>query len=298
MKLAQMRHFVGLAAELHFGRAADRLGIAQPPLSQSIRRLESSLGLKLINRGPGGITLTPAGEVFAREARIALRQVALVERATRRAASNREVEIRIGFVEPALFRVLPALLSSFRQDAGSTKLALIEMDSLAQIDALARGELDLGIFVGGGSTATEGISARLVESSPLVACVPDAPPFAGRTSIKLGELASHTFIMLPPAVFPIIHEAILFACRRAGFVPRIEQQTLHQLTTLSLVVAGHGIAFVPDSARFSRMTGLSFLPVDDLPDLRRELFIGWRTETASSSITRIADLVMPSTIDR
>src|SRR5271170_1289796 len=169
MNLTQMRHFVAVAEELHFGRAAEKLGISQPPLSQSIRRLEDSLQISLLERSSHAVKLTRCGEVFFHEARLALRQIGLVEQATKRAASGEANELRIGFVEASLFRVVPILLAEVKR-TNEFRVALMAKSSPDQLTALKNGTLDLAIFVAPTEPVPD-VTFATIESSPLVACV-------------------------------------------------------------------------------------------------------------------------------
>lgn len=307
VKLTQMRHFVALSEELHFGRAASKLGIAQPPLSQSISRLEAFLGFGLINRGRGGLSLTPAGEIFAREARLVLRQAEFLERTTRRAATGAVEELSVGFVEPALFQLVPAALLHFHKQTDGVRLVLDEYPSAIQVGMLQRGELDLGIFLPA-PTAVPGLEMRIVETCQLLACVPASSPLANRDSVRLMDLADETFIMHPMTLRPsrddllvayrqsglvprVEQQFILAACRQAGFEPRIERQSLRTLAMISLIAAGMGVGFVPDSARRRPFEGVAYLPVSDLSGIQRQLMIGWRTGEIPSALQELIDVL-------
>lgn len=290
LKLSQMYHMVGLAEEMHFGRAAAKLGIAQPAFSQSIKRLETNLGLILVNRTHHSVSLTPAGEAFVREARSVLRGVELTQTAAQRAAKGEVDTLRVGFSEAAMFRLLPAILKGFRQREPGVKLQFLEQTSSpAIVTNLQQNNLDVGFFLPR-RVSTEGLETRVVESARLLACLSASSPLSQRKEIHLIDLADEPFIMYPPEVQPMIDDAILSACLRAGFKPRIEQQTLRSLSMLSLVIAGLGVAFVPETARSSHFEGLAYIPVVDMPDLRRELHIGWRPENLSTALSSLLDL--------
>lgn len=275
VKLSQMRHFVGLAEELHFGRAAEKLGIAQPPFSQSIARLESQMGILLVNRDRGRITLTAAGEAFAREARIVLRQAAVAEQTALRVDAGEVEELAVGFIDPALFRLLPAAMIAFRERCPNVKLRLQTNFSSVLIASLQDGKLDLAVVLPP-AAPIDGLGMRVVESSPLVACMARHSPLAEREPLKLSDLADENFIMYPPPVQPHGHELIVDACRLAGFVPRIEEQTIRSFGVLRLVAAGAGISFVPASARHAGFAELVFRRVEGLPPIERQLTLAWR----------------------
>lgn len=286
VKLSQMHRFVCLADELHFGRAATKAGVAQPPFSLSIKQLERALGVVLVNRTHHSVSLTPAGEAFAREARSALRQVEISEKAAQRAAAGEVSELRIGFTEPALFRILPAILRGLREAGIDARLPLSEHTSPEVVERLQQNKLDLGIFLPR-MMSTDGLETRIVESVPLVACLSAESPLAQLDRLRLRDLQHESFIMYPPNVQPGIHETILAACLKAGFTPRIERQSLRAMTMLNLVIAGLGVAFVPETAKYSHLEGLKYMPVDDMPDIQRQLIIGWRAENMSPGLSAL-----------
>lgn len=288
-KLSQMRHFVGLADELHFGRAAEKLGIAQPPFSQSIARLEAQLGVALVNRQRGRITLTRAGEAFAREARIVLRQAGVAEQTALRVDAGEVEELTVGFVDPALFRLLPAAVIRFRDRYPSVKLRLQTNFTSSLISSLQAGGLDLAIVLPS-AAPIEGLTMRVVESSPLVACMSANSPVAKCDPLKLADLAEELFIMYPPAIQPHGHELIVDACRLAGFVPRIEEQTIRSFGVLRLVAAGAGISFAPASARHAGFGQLVFKPVEGLPPIQRQLVMAWREGYAPPALNALKEV--------
>lgn len=272
MNPTQMRHFVAVAEELHFGRAAQKLGMSQPPLSQSIRRLEDSLQVCLLERSSRAVKLTRAGEVFLHEARLALRQIAIVEQATKRAASGEVDELQVGFVEPGLFRVVPALLAEVDRTS-ALRVGLTAKSSPDQVTALRNGTLDLGILVAPTEPAPD-LTIITVETSPLVACVSAADPLAKRGKIRIAELAEHSLILFSPS-----RDFVYRACLNAGFTPQISQFAGPLLTSLSVALTGVGVPIVPATARGSGFAGLAYLDIEDLQHLHFDLAIGWRTES-------------------
>lgn len=288
--LSQLRHFVCLADEMHFGRAAAKSGIAQPPFSQSIKRLEVMLGLTLVSRTRHSVALTPAGEAFAREARSVLQKVELSQIAAHRAATGEVDEIRIGFLEPSLFKILPNILHGFRDLHPDAALSLVEHKSTKEVvSSLQNNTIDLGIFRRR-EIPMDGLETRVIENERLVVCVSAQSPLAGRKELRLVDLSAEPFIMYPPHVQPEIDEATISACRRAGFIPRIERQPLSALTMLKLVAVGLGIAFVPECSKYSGFQGLAYIPVADLPQVDWELLVGWRPENMSAPLKSLIDL--------
>jgi len=277
-----MRHFVAVAEELHFGRAAEKLGISQPPLSQSIRRLEDSLQISLLERSSHAVKLTRCGEVFFHEARLALRQIGIVEQATKRAASGEANELRIGFVEASLFRVVPILLAEVKR-TNEFRVALMAKSSPDQLTALKNGTLDLAIFVAPTEPVPD-VTFATIESSPLVACVSASDPLAKRARIRIAELIGYSLILFSPS-----RDVVLEACLKAGFTPKISQFSGPVLTALTLVQTGLGIPIVPATARSSGFSGLAYLDIEDLQHVHFDLAIGWRTESAVPTLRNLID---------
>jgi len=266
-----MRQFVAVAEELHFGRAAARLNIAQPPLSQAIQRLEASLGVALFNRSKRSVELTEAGRVFLMEARRTLLQ-AEVARKMAQTAGAEVPEVRISFIGPALYQVLPELLVRFRAAVPNVHARLFEATSPDQIAGIMDGDFHVGFITHGIRHA--GCESRLVERSRFVAAVPADSALAGRATITLAELAEHPFI-LPPQKFTENSETLdLF--KNVGVVPRVEQEASQTNTTLSLVSAGLGCSVVMATAALQTPRNVYFLRIADAPvEARWEMAMAW-----------------------
>ena len=266
-----MRQFVAVAEELHFGRAAARLNIAQPPLSQAIQRLEASLGVALFNRSKRSVELTEAGRVFLIEARRTLLQ-AEVARKMAQTAGAEVPEVRISFIGPALYQVLPEVLVRFRAAVPNVHARLFEATSPDQIAGIMDGDFHVGFITHGIRHA--GCESRLVERSRFVAAVPADSALAGRATITLAELAEHPFI-LPPQKFTENSETLdLF--KTVGVVPRVEQEASQTNTTLSLVSAGLGCSVVMATAALQTTRNVYFLRIADAPvEARWEMAMAW-----------------------
>ncbi|HXC40910.1 MAG TPA: LysR substrate-binding domain-containing protein [Burkholderiales bacterium] len=280
-----LRHFVAVGEELHFGRAAARLGIAQPPLSQSIKRLEGSLGIQLFVRNRRHVSLTPGGLVLLDEARRILNQIDLAERLTRRAANSGVSRLRIGFTPIAMFTELPHVLTEFRNRWPLVRIHLEERPTQPQAEALAAGSQDVGILFRPVS-GLEGLATRLIERVRSVAAVPSVHPLAKKKRIRVADMTGQPFISLHPRVNPEAHAAINAACRAAGFVPSIVQYANQTYTILSLVANELGLAIVGSNARHMKIAGVTLVPlVDHPPDLEQELVLAW-TPAAESPVLR------------
>jgi DNA-binding transcriptional LysR family regulator len=282
--LHHLRHFIAVAEELHFGRAARRLNMAQPPLSQSIRRLEASLGVPLFERSRRHVALTPAGTVLLVEARRTLEQADHAMRMTRRAGAGEAASLAVGFVSRALFCGLPRGVRQFREDWPGASVRLDELPSIQQVDALRRGDLDIGVLYAP-IDGLQDLAVRTLERSHFVAVVPSTAGLARRRSIRLAELANEPFVVAPQAASPHLQANVLAACRHAGFSPRVAQESLHEHAMLSLVAGGIGVALMPATARSIHVDGVSFIKVSDLPSyLYSELVMAWLPQAESPAL--------------
>ena len=265
VELHHLRHFAAVADELHFGRAAERLGMTQPPLSQSIKRLEAALGVTLFERSRRKVMLTAAGRVFQEEAKRALVQADAAIRLARRAASEEIAQLSIGFVSAALYRLLPDALRRFRRRFPDVEIRLEEQSTEAQLAGLRDGSLDIG-FVHPPLQDTADLTWKTVSRDRPIAAIPAAHDLAGAASIELTALADCDFVLFPGRQGPVLQGRIIQACRRAGFLPRIVQEAQRMHTILSLVAAGLGVSLVPSGARSLGLDGVVFVPVAGLPD--------------------------------
>jgi DNA-binding transcriptional LysR family regulator len=263
MELRHLRHFVAVAEELHFGRAARRLRMAQPPLSQSIQRLEESLGARLLDRSSRQVHLTPAGAALLAEARGILERSEAAELAVKRAASETSTSVRVGFVPMTSTPALPQALREFHRRWPRVEVGLREQATAAQLQNLRRGDLDLALIVGGHDVA--GVIVEPIGCFGPVAVVPKRWALARKRSVRLAELRDMPLVLFLQQSKPAYFAELASACRRAGFVPRIAQRVGQPYTMLSLVAQEMGIGFVPAAARHLAVDGVAFVPVRDLP---------------------------------
>jgi DNA-binding transcriptional LysR family regulator len=259
MEFRHLRYFVVLADELHFGRAAQRLSISQPPLSLNIQQLEGSLGVTLFERNSKGVKLTPAGIAF-REA--ALRLLAETEQAkdiVRQVAKGVLSRVRIGFVGSMLYREMPERLTKFQKAQPRVEIVLTELNSAEQIDALLRGQIDLG-FVHTERVPRE-LKKMLYRAEPFVCCVPEGHSAAGGKMVMLDALSEEPFVLFARDASPDYYERILALCAEQGLQPRVRHEGRHWLSVVSLVSKGMGIALVPRALADSGIAGVRFLPI-------------------------------------
>ncbi|HET9629210.1 MAG TPA: LysR family transcriptional regulator, partial [Novosphingobium sp.] len=242
-----------------FGRAARRLNMAQPPLSQSIQRLEAELGVTLIDRSHRAVQLTPPGQVFLNEARRTLQQAELARVATRRAASTMP-EVHISIIGPALYQFLPPFLAGYHAEETGISVRLHEQSSADQIKGMLAGKFDLG-FVSAGTGWPDEFDHVIVERSQVVALVPASSQLAGKAKVKLAELAEQPFI-LPPQRHSAHILDMLSVFKNEGNVPNVVQESLQTNTTMTLVSAGLGCSLVCNSAITVAPPNLCFIPLD------------------------------------
>lgn len=281
MELRHLRYFVAVAEELHFGRAAERLHIAQPPLSRQIRDLERELGTSLFVRNARGIELTPAGQAFLPEARLTLAQAERAQRTAERAARGETGRLRVGFVDAATYAgILPDVLAFFRMHLPSIGLSLFEMDLPQQADALRDGRIDLGIVQNPPPDAERWLRVETVFHDPMIAALPRGHRLASRHRLALAALAEEAFVLFPRTVAPLLYDDVIARCRAAHFSPRIAQEAVGWHTVVSLVSAGVGIALVPKSLSVQRQPGVVFRAVHDLRT-EMELSAIWRRDERS-----------------
>lgn len=250
MELRHLRYFVGVAEELHFGRAAQRLGISQPPLSQQIRALEDELQVSLFERSSRRVALTPAGRLFLSEARRTLAQADHAVAVARRAALGEIGELRLGFSTSAPFTaIVSQALFSFRQRHPGIRLLLNEMPRDAQIEALVAGELDVGFIRGVGlPVLSADIRALPLIAEPLLVAMRAGHPLAElNRPLSIADLAGEPFVLFGRERGGGFNEHVALLCRRAGFEPHIAQQASGLATMLGLVAAGFGVTMVSAS---------------------------------------------------
>jgi DNA-binding transcriptional LysR family regulator len=263
MELRHLRYFVAVAEELHFTRAAQRLGIGQPPLSQQIHQLESELGVMLFHRLSRGIELTEAGQSFLTNAQSILGAAAQAKVDAQRIARGEQGVLRVGFTASASFNMfVPYAIRVFKEQYRGISLSLVEHSSPPLNDMLSQGLLDVALVRPPFSSHEDLVSNRLLEEEMLIA-LPANHPLAQAESLSLAQLSEEPFILYPRSVGPGIYDRIISACQTVGFSPRIGQNAPQLASTVNLVAAGLGIAIVPasmthvhaESVRYHKIAG-------------------------------------------
>jgi len=286
-----MRQFVAVAEELHFSRAAKRLFMAQPPLSQSIKRIEAELQVELFDRSRRGVRLTKAGEVLLEEARRTLQQAELAVTATKRVAATEQARINVSLIGPALYRLLPLVLLQHHQAFPSVEIKLFERSSPAQIEGLMKGSFEAA-FLHPSVDLPEGGDKLVVERCSFVAAIPSDWPIAACKSVSLANLGALPFIATPHNESPSRVAQMMSAFRSAGVLPNVAQQAMQTNTVLGLVAASIGYAIVPATAALTGWRNITFLPLEGFPEtMRWELAMVWWPEHISPSTRRFVNLV-------
>jgi DNA-binding transcriptional LysR family regulator len=264
MDLRRIRYFVVLAETLHFGRAALRLNIAQPPLSQQIRVLEEELGAQLFDRANRRVDLTPAGKALLPEARALLAQAERVSTVAARAQRGEIGELRVGLTGSGAFTALiPRLILTYRQRFPGVHLRIEELTTQEQLTALLEQRLDVAIVRSASPPDLPSTlrAARLFEDSLIVALPPQHRLSASTKPLSIGELADEAFVMYPRESGTGVYDQIVALCRQAGFAPRIGQEARAAPTIVGLVAAGLGVALVPESLRGVNVNGVVYRPL-------------------------------------
>ncbi|GCE19745.1 LysR family transcriptional regulator [Dictyobacter kobayashii] len=278
MELRHLHYFVAVAEELHFGHAAERLEIAQPPLSQQIHNLEKELGVQLFYRTKRQVQLTEAGQIFLHQARLTLAQAEQAVQMVRKADKGELGQLTLGFVGSATSELLPRLIRAFHQRFPEVELQLRELTTAQQIRALRDRRIQLGILRP--PVASDQLVVRTLVQETLILALPENHQLATLDNIEVKALAEENFIMFPRQHGQGLYDQIISLCQQAGFSPRIVQEAIQMQTITGLVAAELGIAIIPHSARFLRHQGLVYRTLQ--PAIQTaELAIAWYKDDQS-----------------
>lgn len=287
MDLRQLHYFTTLAETLNFHRAAERLNISQPPLTVAIRKLEDELGTPLFNRGPRGVSLTPAGEAALEAARATLSHADHVRHAVREGRLGERGRLHVGFVGSATYELLPRLIAAYRRRYPKVDLVLEEGASIDIVRKIRSHELDVGLVRLPLLELTE-LDTQVIETDELVVAVPTANPLAQRRSLQLSQLAAEPFVLFTR--ISVMHAIIVMACHNAGFVPRVAQEATQVHTIMSLVQSGLGVALMPSKATRHVPEGVKLLRLAD--PIRIETGIALSRATASPAALNFQALAL------
>jgi len=261
MELRHLRYFTAVAEELHFTRAAARLGIGQPPLSQQIQQLEREIGTPLFLRLPRGIALTEAGAQFLDDARAILASADRAIDMARRLGRGERGAITVGFTASAVFHsYLPRAIRAFRDRYPDVRITLTESNTVTLLRGLRAGEVDVA-FVRPPYVLDAEFESERVLDEPMLIALPPGHPLSRKRAVPIAELADEDFVLYPRPIGAGLYDAIQSACQRAGFAPRVIQEAPQMASIVSLVAAGVGISIVPAAMRHMGAQGIEYRPI-------------------------------------
>lgn len=261
MELRHLRYFIAVAEELHFSRAAERLGMSQPPLSKQIRVLERELGVELFHRDPNGVTLTDAGQVLWSEAHRLVGDAQAFRRLAESLGSGQEGLVRIAVVGTTVMGGVPGIIRQARQTMPRVTFTLHDIETGDQVLAFRKRRIDVGVIRP--PFPLEGRQYVPLAREPLVAVLPADHELASRSSIRSSELREEDFILFPRRLGQGLFDAVVGSCREHGFEPRITLETERMQTIIVLVASGAGVSIVPACVRSFAVPGVAYVDLAD-----------------------------------
>jgi DNA-binding transcriptional LysR family regulator len=295
MELRHLRYFLVVAEELHFGRAAARLHITQPPLSQQIRQLEDELGVPLFQRTKRRVQLTDAGRAFQEAAQQMLDHAEQAVRTAQRAHRGEIGPLTIGFVGSAIAGLFSEILLAFRTRFPEVELTLQELTTAQVVLALRERRIDVGILHP--PIGEEPFAFETICREPLVVVLPKTHPLATKRCIPLHALAHETIVLVPRDLGPGVEDDLVEFCQRAGCYPQRLPGATQMLTVIGLVAAGIGLSLVPASMRTVRWKGIVYRPLQ-APGFQVELMVAWRRDATLAVIKMFVGVVREMTHSR
>lgn len=293
MELRHLRYFVAVAEELHFTRAAARLGIGQPPLSLQIQQLERELATPLFLRRPRGIALTEAGVQFLADARAILASAERAIDMARRVGRGEHGAVTIGFTASAVFHpYLPRAIRAYRDRYPDVRIQLNESNTVSLLRDLRAGRVDVA-FVRPPYPQDPELLAERVLDEPMLLALPPDHALCRRRTVPMQALADEGFVLYPRPIGAGLYDAIMEACQRAGFAPRVVQEAPQIASIISLVAAGMGVALVPAALRHMGAEGIAYRPIrGDAPHAQLDMAYRRldRSPAANNAVTLMRDL--------
>lgn len=261
IELRLWRQFAAVAEELHFGRAAARLHMTQPPLTQAIAHLETLLGVRLFDRSKRSVQMTAAGAALLPQVLDLLARAQALPGQARAADAGEVGRLRLAFVSTAGFSLLPAWVRAFRERNPRVQLELLEATGDMQLQAFERNDIDAGVILHSPGFAPPGLQSRRVAREPLVLALPEQHPLAGKASLALDEVLVLPLVIFPRRILPSLYDAIFGMYHAAAQPPQVAQEAIQMQTIVNLVSAGLGVAWVPDSVRQFQRPGVVYRSV-------------------------------------
>ena len=280
-----LRQFIAVAEELHYGRAAARVGISQSPLSQAIQKLEGSVGTPLFVRNKRNVSLTPAGQVFLEEAYQWLRyERVAIERAQH--ATNGEIgQLSMGYIGSAGYGFMPELIGQFRREFPQVKLRVFEMTTRDQLEKLKGRYLDVGMLRTPLAEEETILESMCYQHDRLMAALPCTHRLADRPSISIKELEYDSFVAFARHHVPAAHAQLISACTSAGFYPRIDQESAQIGSVIGLVAAGLSVALLPSNLESLIHPKVHYAALSDkMVFLQQEVGLAWRRDDANPAL--------------
>ncbi|MFD1260049.1 LysR family transcriptional regulator [Entomomonas asaccharolytica] len=289
MELRHLRYFLAVAKEGNMTRAAEQLGIAQPPLSMQIKNLEDELGVLLFQRTAHGVVLTPAGVMFEIEAKRTLDNAELAKRIAQQAAKGEIGQLRLGFTGAATFNpIVPTSIRTFKKNFPAVALTLEEINTTYLLQRLLDNHLDTA-FIRPIDSMPEGIKLHYLPEEPMVIALPSTHTLARKKLLKITDLAKESFIFIPAAPGTTLYSSLFKLCHEAGFTPQIGQPAPQISSVINLVAAGLGISVVPASLSQIKLKGVCYREFAK-PIPTAQLALAWFDENAAT-VKRLLDIV-------
>lgn len=290
MELRHLRYFIAVAEELNFTRAAERLGIKQPPLSLQIRQLEKEMGTPLFRRLTRGVELTAAGRLFLEEGRTILSQVDQAKTDVKRRARGETGQMSLGAAGACYFHpLIGIILSQFHKSYPDVVLSPEENHTPTLIAKLHAGTIDAA-FVRSSSADCDGLALEAVAGEDTLAVLPENTELRNGSSVPLSALAQEKFVLPPQRMNVSFYEAIIESCLRSGFQPILGQQAPSTIAVIPMVAAGYGVSIVPQSLSRLRIKGVTYMPIKGHRPTT-PINLAYRTNDNSASVRNLVSLV-------
>jgi DNA-binding transcriptional LysR family regulator len=286
--------FVAVAEELHFGRAAERLNISQPPLSKQIQQLEARMGVKLLDRSNRRVELTEAGCVFLEEARAVLRRSGQAVELARRAERGETGRIAVGFIDAAAYSMVPEVVKRFLDLYPEVELSLVERRIPDQVRAVVERRLDVGFIHPPVAHPALAVESVLVE--PLIVALPAGHRLAATAEVALSELAGEPLIQFPRTINPPLYDEVVALCRASGFEPRIVREASPKQTIIALVSVGLGVSLLPACMEKLKRGGVAYRPIRGA-NLAIDTSVIYRRSDASPVLKAFLEVVREAAVE-